>query len=64
MTLKLVFIASLLDAQHLADSVKNKLTSLLVGPLGKALSGVLPLWCDRQMQDGWQLLGELVWHTH
>ena len=40
MTLKLVFAASLLDAQHLRDSVKNKPASLLVVPLGKALSGL------------------------
>ena len=40
MTLKLVFIASLLDAQHQRDSVKNKPASLLVVPLGKAFSGI------------------------
>ena len=40
MTLKLVFTASLLDAQHLRDSVENKPASLLVVPLGKALSGI------------------------
>ena len=33
MTLKLVFIASLLDAQHKRDSVKNKPASLLVSNL-------------------------------
>ena len=32
MTLKLVFTASLLDAQHLRDSVENKPTSLLAVP--------------------------------
>ena len=42
MTLKLVFTASLLDAQHLRDSVKNKPVSLLVMPLGKALNGIPP----------------------
>ena len=48
MTLKLVFTASLLDVQHERDSVKNKPASLLV-PLGKALSGIPPSWCGRQM---------------
>ena len=37
MTSKLVFIASLLDAQHKkGESVENKPASLLVVPLGKA----------------------------
>ena len=35
MTLKLVFTASLLDAQHYRNSVENKPESLLVVPLGK-----------------------------
>ena len=35
MTLKLVFTASLCDAQHLSDSVENKPASLLVVPPGK-----------------------------
>ena len=48
MTLKLVFTASLLDAQH-RTSVKNKPASLLVVSLGKALSGILPSWCGRQI---------------
>ena len=49
MTLKLVFTASLFDAQHKRDSVENKTASLLVVPLGKALSGIPPSWCDKQM---------------
>ena len=49
MTLKLVFTVSLLDAQHLRDSVENKPASSLVVPLGKTLSGVPPSWCGRQM---------------
>ena len=49
MTLKLVFTASLLDAQHLRNIVKNKPASLLVVPLGKALSGIPPSWCGRQV---------------
>ena len=49
MTLKLVFTASLLDAQYYRDSVKIKPVSLLVVPLGKALSGIPPSWCGRQM---------------
>ena len=43
MTLKLVFTASQLDAQHLRDSVKNKPASLFVVPYGKAL-GVVDRW--------------------
>ena len=49
MTLKLVIAASLLDAQHQRDSVENKEASLLVMPLGKALSGIVSPWCGRQM---------------
>ena len=49
MTLKLVFTATLLDGQHLRDSVENKPASLLVVSLGKAHSGIPPSWCDRQM---------------
>ena len=41
-TLKLLFTAFLLDAQHYRDSVGNKPASLLVVPLGKALN-VFPL---------------------
>ena len=50
MTLNLVFTASLLDAQHLRDSVENKPASLLVVPLRKALSGIPPLG----VVDRWQ----------
>ena len=49
MTLKLVFTASLLDVQHLRDSVENKPASLVVVPLGKALSGIPPSRCGEQM---------------
>ena len=31
------------------DSVEDKPASSLVVPLGKALSGILPTWCGRQM---------------
>ena len=48
MILRLVIMASLLDAQHYRDNVANKLTRLLVVPLGKALSG-MPLSCGRQV---------------
>ena len=44
---QLVFTASLLDAQHLRDSVENTQASLLVVPLGKALSGI-PLFSVAQ----------------
>ena len=33
----------------LKDSVENKPASLLVVPLGKALGGIPPSWCGRQM---------------
>ena len=50
MTLKLVFTASLMDVQHVVrDSVENKPASLLAVPLGKALSGISPSWCDKHM---------------
>ena len=39
--------------------MKIKPVSLLVVPLGKALSGIPPSWCSRQMA-AWQLLSELV----
>ena len=48
-TLKLLFTTSLLDAQHYRDSGENKPASLLVVPLGEALSGIPPSWCGRQM---------------
>ena len=50
MTLKLVFTASLvLHNQHSRDSVENKPASLLVVSLEKALSGIPPSWCGKQM---------------
>ena len=49
MTLKLVFTASLLDAQHYKKSAKNKPASSLVVLLGEALSGISPSWCGRQV---------------
>ena len=45
----MVFTASLLGAQHIKDSVENKLASLLVVSLGKALNGMPPSLCGRQM---------------
>ena len=53
MTWKLVFTASLLDAQQLKDRVENKPASLLV-PLGKTLYEMSPVleWHT----DGWQLV--------
>ena len=42
-TLKLVFTASLLDAQHQRNSVKNKSAGLRVVPLGKTLRGIFRL---------------------
>ena len=49
MTLNLVFTASLLDVQHQRNNVEPKPASLLVVPLGKALSGIPPSWCGRQV---------------
>ena len=46
---KMVFTASLLGAQHIRDSVENKPASLLVVSLGKALNGMPPSLCGRQM---------------
>ena len=51
MAVKLVFTASLLDAQHLRDSAKIKPASLHVVPIEKALSGIPQSWC------GWQIAG-------
>ena len=45
----MVFTASLLGAQHIRDSVENKPASLLVVSSGKALNGMPPSLCDRQM---------------
>ena len=47
--LKMVFTASLLGAQQIRDSVENKPASLLVVSLGKALNGMPPSLCGRQM---------------
>ena len=49
MTVKLLFTASLLVAQHQWDSLENKPASLLVVPLGKALSRIPLSWCGKQM---------------
>ena len=45
----MVFTASLPGAQHIRDSVENKPASLLVVSLGKALNGMPPSLCGRQM---------------
>ena len=50
-TSKLVFTASLLDAHHQRDSVKNKPVIILAVLLGKALGGISLSWCGRQMAD-------------
>ena len=47
MAVKLVFTASLLDAQHQRDSVENKPASLRM-QLEKAVDGVPPSWCGRE----------------
>ena len=43
MTLKLVFTASLLDAQHYRNNAENKPASLLVVPQGKIHRGIPPI---------------------
>ena len=48
-TLKMVFTASLLGAQHNRDSVEYKPASSLVVFLGKTLNGMVPSLCDRQV---------------
>ena len=45
----MVFTASLLGAQQNRDSVENNPASLLVVSLGKALDGMPPSLCGRQM---------------
>ena len=45
----MIFTASLLGAQHIRDSVENKPASFLVVSLGKALNGMPPSLCGRQM---------------
>ena len=50
MTLKLVFTASLLGSWHSALKGQcGEKQTLLVVPLGKALSGIPPCWCGKQM---------------
>ena len=54
----MVFTASLLGAQHLGEVVENKPASLLVVSLGKALNGMPPPLCGRQVArpgEGWAL---------
>ena len=38
---------TLQNAQHKRKSEENKPASLLVVPLGMALSGIPPFWCDK-----------------
>ena len=47
----MVFTASLLGAQHIRDSVENKPASFFVVSLGKALDGMPPSLCGRQMVE-------------
>ena len=62
MTLKLVFTAFLLDAQHQRDIVNIKPVSLLVVPLGKALGGISPFWCGETVGKGtWRDFSILEW---
>ena len=55
----MVFTASLLGARHLGEVVENKPASLLVVSLGKALNGMPPSLCGRQVAqfslqiEGW-----------
>ena len=45
----MIFTASLLGAQHKRDCVANKPASLLVVSVGKALKGMPPSLCGRQI---------------
>ena len=45
----MIFTASLLGSQHIRESVENKPASSLVVSLGKALNGMPPSLCGRQM---------------
>ena len=53
-TLNWIVTSSLLDVQHLRDSVENKPASLLVVALGTALAGLSPYWCGRQVAGNFQ----------
>ena len=55
MTSQLLFTVSVLDVQHKRYSEKNKPASLLV-LLVKALIGITPSWCDRQMANASALI--------
>ena len=65
-TLKNGIAASLLGARHLGEIVKNKLASSLVVSLGKALNGMPPPLCGRQVAqfslqiEGWWQEGHLT----
>ena len=59
----MVSTASLLGARHLREVVENKLASLLVVSLGKALNRMPPPLCGRQVArhgKGWALPGILA----
>ena len=45
----MIFTTSLLDAQHKRNSGENKPTSLFVVSLGKALKGMPPSLCRKQV---------------
>ena len=45
----MVSTVSLLSARHLGEVVENKLVSLLVVSLAKALNGTPPILCGRQV---------------
>ena len=51
----MVSTTSLLGTLYLRDVVENKLASLLVMPLGKALNGTPPPLCEKQAaQTPWK----------
>ena len=57
---KMVFTFSLLGAQHKRDIVENKPASLLVMSLDKALNGMPPSLCGRQVAGPSSLPNSLV----
>ena len=60
-TFKMIFRASLLGARYLGEVVENKSASSLVVSWGKALNGMPPPLCGRQVAQ-FSLRRESWWH--
>ena len=59
--LKMIFTASLLDVQHKWGSMGKKSASLFVVSLGKALNGMPPSSCGRQVAPPTRSARVVVW---